>query len=408
LLKRNIKEKVNNGISDESQLPRLVLWSGRTEDAVNEIFGDIIQRPLDIEHIALLQNSQSETTLGNSCRGFGIFKQDDATNKAVNIQKNTQTFSGSRRPIVWVFTGMGSQWSGMYSDLKNISTFAESIEKSHKTLLQKGVNLKAVLTTSEKKTFENVLNSYVGIIAIEIALVDVLKSLGLTPDYIIGHSVGELGCAYADGCFTAEETILVAYFRGLVGIETNSIKGAMAAVGLHHSQVSKMLPDDIDIACHNASNSTTISGPVESIKAFVEKLNDQKIFARKVESSGVAFHSRYIVEMGKKFHQLLQDFIVNPKRRSSKWLSSSFPICKWDDVKCQFSSADYHAQNLLNPVLFEEVCKKLPENSLTIEIGPHGLLKSILKQNIKNGLNFNLMQRENEKGSLFLMESLGR
>lgn len=60
---------------------------------------------------------------------------------------------------------------------------------------------------------------------------DVLRELGVEPDGIIGHSVGELGCAYADGCFTAEQTILVAYARGKASVEATLIKGMMAAVG---------------------------------------------------------------------------------------------------------------------------------------------------------------------------------
>ena len=52
-----------------------------------------------------------------------------------------------------------------------------------------------------------------------------------------GHSVGELGCAYADGCFTAEEMMLAANSRGLVSLETGFIHGAMAAVGLGYQQV---------------------------------------------------------------------------------------------------------------------------------------------------------------------------
>lgn len=60
---------------------------------------------------------------------------------------------------------------------------------------------------------------------------DLLKAVGIEPDHIIGHSVGELGCAYADGCFTAEQMMLAAYYRGLASLETDFIKGAMAAVG---------------------------------------------------------------------------------------------------------------------------------------------------------------------------------
>jgi len=63
----------------------------------------------------------------------------------------------------------------------------------------------------------------------------VLKALDITPDGIIGHSVGELGCAYADGCFTAEEMILAAYARGRASLETNVIPGMMAAIGNIHN-----------------------------------------------------------------------------------------------------------------------------------------------------------------------------
>lgn len=52
-----------------------------------------------------------------------------------------------------------------------------------------------------------------------------------------GHSVGELGCAYGDGCLTAEEMILSAYSRGLVSLETPFIRGSMAAIGLGYEQV---------------------------------------------------------------------------------------------------------------------------------------------------------------------------
>lgn len=65
----------------------------------------------------------------------------------------------------------------------------------------------------------------------QIGLVEVLKALGITPDGMIGHSVGELGCAYADGCFTAEEMLLSAHARGRASLETKLIPGMMAAVG---------------------------------------------------------------------------------------------------------------------------------------------------------------------------------
>ena len=63
------------------------------------------------------------------------------------------------------------------------------------------------------------------------ALVDVLRTLGIAPDGIVGHSLGEQACAYADGGLTAEETVLCAYWRGRCILEANLPAGSMAAVG---------------------------------------------------------------------------------------------------------------------------------------------------------------------------------
>ena len=65
----------------------------------------------------------------------------------------------------------------------------------------------------------------------QIALVDMLNILGIKPDGMMGHSVGELGCAYADGCLSLEETILSAYYRGKASLQAELIPGFMAAIG---------------------------------------------------------------------------------------------------------------------------------------------------------------------------------
>ena len=65
----------------------------------------------------------------------------------------------------------------------------------------------------------------------QIGLVDVLRAVGIEPDGIVGHSMGELGCAYVDGCFTAEQMVLAAYYCSRASLETELIKGIMAAVG---------------------------------------------------------------------------------------------------------------------------------------------------------------------------------
>lgn len=60
---------------------------------------------------------------------------------------------------------------------------------------------------------------------------DTLKKVGIEPDGMIGHSVGELVCGYADKCLTKSQTVLAAYWRGRSIKKASVIEGAMAAIG---------------------------------------------------------------------------------------------------------------------------------------------------------------------------------
>lgn len=103
-------------------------------------------------------------------------------------------------------------------------------------------------------------------------MVDLLTSIGIVPDFIIGHSIGELVCGYVDGCLTVEETILSAYFIGLALHESKIIYGSMAEINLDLETIRNVCPMDIDIACYNSSSNFIVSGPTSSIKAFIAKL----------------------------------------------------------------------------------------------------------------------------------------
>lgn len=59
-----------------------------------------------------------------------------------------------------------------------------------------------------------------------------------------------------------------------------------------------MLPPEIEVACHNGPESSTISGPADAMREFVAKLTEQDIFAKEVPCSNIAYHSRYIAQAG--------------------------------------------------------------------------------------------------------------
>lgn len=103
-------------------------------------------------------------------------------------------------------------------------------------------------------------------------MVDLLTSIGIVPDFIIGHSIGELICGYADGWLTAEETILSAYFIGLTFHESQIINGSMAEINLDLETLKNICPSDIDVACYNSFSNFIVSGPKDSIKTFLVKL----------------------------------------------------------------------------------------------------------------------------------------
>lgn len=62
-------------------------------------------------------------------------------------------------------------------------------------------------------------------------MVNVVKALGIEADGIIGHSVGENACAYADGCLTLEQAVLASWARGVASTEVETTRGMMAAIG---------------------------------------------------------------------------------------------------------------------------------------------------------------------------------
>ncbi|XP_045539247.1 fatty acid synthase-like [Papilio machaon] len=406
LLKNVGKQKVNNGMPSDD-LPRLVCVSGRTEAAVARLLDDLESRTVDVELVRLLHAIHNEDIAGHVVRGYTLL--GSTPTKSVSLFRDIQYFSGVQRPVWFVYSGMGSQWAGMATQLMRIPVFAAAIHKCHKVLEPKGINLTKIVTDPDPRIYDNILNSFIGIAAVQIGLTDVLRAVGIQPDYIIGHSVGELGCAYADGCFTAEEMILSAYSRGLASIETPFIKGSMAAVGLGYNQIKSMCPPEIEVACHNGPDSSTISGPADIMQKFVAQLSQQGVFAKEVPCSNIAYHSRYIADAGPKLLKYLREVIKDPKPRSERWVSTSVPQALWKDPRAELSSAEYHTNNLLSPVLFEEAARLIHPNAITVEIAPHGLLQAILRRSLKEEvMNVALTQRKHEDNVQVLLNALGK
>lgn len=91
-----------------------------------------------------------------------------------------------KRSIWFVFAGMGSQWPGMGADLMNIPIFAKAIEELDTYLAPLGVDIVNVISSYDPKVLTNIVNCFVGIVAVQVSLglklvvSDVLKNSVLT------------------------------------------------------------------------------------------------------------------------------------------------------------------------------------------------------------------------------------
>lgn len=191
-------------------------------------------------------------------------------------------------------------------------------------------------------------------------------------------------------------------------MEANLPPGAMAAVGLTWKEAIKRCPEGVRPACHNAEDTVTISGEAAAVNKFVQELKAEDVFAKEVNTSGVAFHSQFMAAIAPMLKASLEKFVV-PKKRSSRWVSTSIPEERWNSEIAQYSSAEYHVNNLVSPVLFQEALQKVPEDAIVIEIAPHCLLQAILKRSLgAKAVNIPLVKRNHPNNLEFFLSNLGK
>lgn len=109
--------------------------------------------------------------------------------------------------------------------------------------------------------------------AIQVALVDLLRSWSITPTAVIGHSSGEIAAAYACGAIAAEDAVRIAYHRGQCTLALkDSHKGGMAAIGLGREKVEQYLQPGVTIGCENSPSSITLTGDSDVLEKVMEDI----------------------------------------------------------------------------------------------------------------------------------------
>ncbi|XP_019359228.1 PREDICTED: fatty acid synthase isoform X1 [Gavialis gangeticus] len=384
------------------RLPRLLQVFGRTQEAVEKLLDRSKRLGEDDSFVSLLNDLSTIPASSMPYRGYRLVGSESDV-------KEVQQIQASGRPLWYICTGMGTQWAGMGRSLMQLELFRQSILRSDEILKGTGLKVSDIILHGDESMFDDAICSFVAVSAVQVAQIDMLKSMGLQPDGIIGHSVGEVACGYADDSFSHEEAILSAYWRGRCVKEANLPRGKMAAVGLSWKECKIRCPPGVVPACHNAEDTVTISGPEATMNEFLATLKKEGVFAKEVRSVGVAFHSYFMEALAPMLLSVLRKIIPNPKPRSARWISTSIPEAQWDSELARYSSAEYHVNNLRSPVLFQEGLQHVPENAVVVEIAPHALLQAILKRSLKPTCTIlPLMKREHRNNLEFFLTHIGK
>ncbi|CAN5400450.1 phthiocerol type I polyketide synthase PpsA [soil metagenome] len=197
---------------------------------------------------------------------------------------------GADKGAVWVFSGHGSHWAGMGSELLDAEPkFAEIIDTIDPVFrAELGFSPRQALSAGELGGTDQVQALT---FAVQVGLAAVLCDRGVRPAAVIGHSVGEVAACVVAGVLTLEHGAAVACFRAR-GFRSVMGQGAMALVGLPFHQAEHRLLGRADVVAAISSSplSTVISGDVDGVVGVSALLADQGVMVRRV-ATDVAFHS---------------------------------------------------------------------------------------------------------------------
>lgn len=311
-----------------------------------------------------------------------------------------QQYCGSPK-ILGVFTGQGAQYATMSSGLFQTSSIYRDTIKDLNDILQSCPNppgwsiQEMLLASKEVSQIGRAEISQPLCTALQIGLVEFLKSVGIGFHCVLGHSSGEIGAAYAAGRLSQRDAMLIAYYRGRSAHLASGVggqKGGMLACGLKKEEAEKFCsrPSYNGRICVAASNSpilVTLSGDLDALKIASNELRSQGTFTREL-SIDTAYHSFHMHPVVENYVSALAGCGITSRRAKSNtyWVSSVTGISKTEfdgDLETQ-----YWADNMVGPVLFHEATtfamEKYGPFHCVIEVGPHTALKTSVRETMKD------------------------
>jgi acyl transferase domain-containing protein/acyl carrier protein len=286
------------------------------------------------------------------------------------------------RGPVWVFSGQGSQWAAMGAELLATEpVFAATVAEAEPLIAQEsGFSVTEAISVPE--TVTGIDRIQPALFTMQVALAATMRSYGVEPGAVIGHSMGEAAAAVVAGALSLEDGVRVICRRSRL-MSTIAGSGAMASVELPAQQVLSELMargiEDAVVAVVASPESTVIGGATETVRELVAAWEQRDVMAREV-AVDVASHSPQVDPILDELTDVLAD--LNPMTPQVPFYTAT----SFDPRDTPVCDAWYWADNLRHMVRFAVAVQAALEDGYRVftELAPHPLLTHAIEQTARS------------------------
>ena len=294
-----------------------------------------------------------------------------------------QTVTGESPKLVFVFPGQGWQWVGMGRQLlAERPAFRTALQACDVAIQREaGFSILAELVRDRDDDLPiQVLQPL--LFACQVGLAAEWRAAGVTPDAVVGHSMGEVAAAHVAGALTLHDAVRIICRRSAL-MRRLSGKGAMALVELSLDDAQAALrgyDQLLSIAASNGPRSTVIAGEPAALDEVLAALEQRAVFCRRIKVE-VASHCPQMDELTAELRAALAEISGQPA--SLRMVSTVIG----QELSGPELTAEYWVRNVREPVQFSSVIHELISSGhhRFVELSAHPILTPSLQECLREG-----------------------